>query len=122
MGSKLGLPEIILIVGIALLLFGPSKFASLGKGLGEGLRNFKSAMKEGEEARRKTTKKRSPDHSFNRNLKSLATDTRALPANPPHYCNHLQCGESIATPCLGSHTLPPCPSALPSQRTEEFPD
>jgi len=53
MGSKLGLPEIILIVGIALLLFGPSKFASLGKGLGEGLRNFKSAMKDGEEGAKK---------------------------------------------------------------------
>jgi sec-independent protein translocase protein TatA len=49
MGGKLGLPELILIVGIALLLFGPSKFASLGKSLGEGLRNFKSAMKEKEE-------------------------------------------------------------------------
>jgi sec-independent protein translocase protein TatA len=49
MGSKLGLPEILLIVGIALLLFGPSKFATLGKSLGDGLRNFKSAMKEGEE-------------------------------------------------------------------------
>lgn len=48
MGSKLGLPEILLIVGIALLLFGPSKFATLGKSLGEGLRNFKSAMKEEE--------------------------------------------------------------------------
>lgn len=44
--GKLGLPEIILIVGIALLLFGPNKFASLGKSIGEGLRNFKTAMKE----------------------------------------------------------------------------
>jgi sec-independent protein translocase protein TatA len=44
--GKLGLPELILIVGIAFLIFGPSKFASLGKGLGEGLRNFKSAVKE----------------------------------------------------------------------------
>jgi sec-independent protein translocase protein TatA len=35
-----------LIIGIALLLFGPSKFADLGKGLGEGIRNFKSAVKE----------------------------------------------------------------------------
>jgi sec-independent protein translocase protein TatA len=52
MGTKLGLPEILLIVGIALLLFGPSKFASLGKGLGEGLRNFKSAMKESEETKK----------------------------------------------------------------------
>jgi sec-independent protein translocase protein TatA len=37
--------HILLIVGIALLLFGPSKFAQLGKGLGEGIRNFKSEMK-----------------------------------------------------------------------------
>ncbi len=39
----------LLVIAIALLLFGPAKFASLGKGLGEGVRNFKSAMKEGEE-------------------------------------------------------------------------
>jgi sec-independent protein translocase protein TatA len=38
----------LLVLAIALLLFGPSKFASLGKGLGEGIRNFKSAVKEGE--------------------------------------------------------------------------
>ena len=46
MEGKIGVWEILLIVGIALLLFGPSKFASLGKSIGEGLRNFKSAMKE----------------------------------------------------------------------------
>jgi sec-independent protein translocase protein TatA len=50
MGEGLFQPfHILLIVAIALLLFGPSKFASLGKGLGEGIRNFKSAIKEGEE-------------------------------------------------------------------------
>jgi sec-independent protein translocase protein TatA len=48
MEGKIGLTEILLIVAIALLLFGPSKFASLGKGLGESIRNFKSAMKDGE--------------------------------------------------------------------------
>lgn len=48
MEGKIGIWEILLIVGIALLLFGPSKFASLGKSIGEGLRNFKSAMKEEE--------------------------------------------------------------------------
>ncbi len=46
MEGKIGIWEILLIVGIAMLLFGPSKFASLGKSIGEGLRNFKSAMKE----------------------------------------------------------------------------
>jgi sec-independent protein translocase protein TatA len=36
----------LLVIGIALLLFGPSKFADLGKGLGEGIRNFKAAVKD----------------------------------------------------------------------------
>jgi sec-independent protein translocase protein TatA len=39
--------HLLLIFGIALLIFGPSKLAGLGKGLGEGIRNFKSSMKEG---------------------------------------------------------------------------
>ena len=46
--GKLGLPEILLILAIALLIFGPSKLADLGKGLGEGIKNFKSAVKDGE--------------------------------------------------------------------------
>ena len=41
--------HILLILGIALLLFGPSKFAALGKGLGEGIRNFKNALKSEDE-------------------------------------------------------------------------
>ena len=44
----LGIPEILLIVVIALLLFGPKKFAGLARGLGEGFKNFKSSMKDGE--------------------------------------------------------------------------
>lgn len=47
--GKLGLPEILLILLIALLIFGPSKLADLGKGLGEGIKNFKSAIKDGEQ-------------------------------------------------------------------------
>lgn len=51
----------LLVIAIALLLFGPSKFASLGKGLGEGIRNFKASMKEGEEGKKdeKTEEKKS---------------------------------------------------------------
>ncbi len=53
MPGKLGLPEILIILAIALLLFGPSKLADLGKGLGEGIKNFKSAVKDGEEGKDK---------------------------------------------------------------------
>jgi sec-independent protein translocase protein TatA len=52
MGEGLFQPlHIILIIGIALLVFGTGKFAALGKGVGEGIRNFKSSMKEGEAAK-----------------------------------------------------------------------
>ncbi len=47
--GKLGLPEILVILAIALLIFGPGRLADFGKGLGEGIRNFKSAMKDGEQ-------------------------------------------------------------------------
>lgn len=44
MPGKLGFPEIALILVIALLIFGPSKLSGVGKGLGDGIRNFKKAM------------------------------------------------------------------------------
>jgi sec-independent protein translocase protein TatA len=37
--------HLLVILGIALLVFGPKKLPELGKGLGEGIRGFKSAMK-----------------------------------------------------------------------------
>ena len=48
----------LLIIAIALLLFGTAKFAAVGKGMGEGIRNFKASMKEGAEAKRKKKRKR----------------------------------------------------------------
>jgi sec-independent protein translocase protein TatA len=49
MGEGLFQPlHLLLIIAIALLVFGTSKFAAVGKGLGEGIRNFKSAMKDPE--------------------------------------------------------------------------
>ncbi len=45
--GKLGLPEILVILAIALLIFGPGRLSELGKGLGEGIRNFKSAVNDG---------------------------------------------------------------------------
>jgi sec-independent protein translocase protein TatA len=45
-GGKIGLPELLIILFVALLIFGPKKLGELGKGLGEGIRNFKSGMNE----------------------------------------------------------------------------
>jgi sec-independent protein translocase protein TatA len=39
--------HLLMILVIAFLFFGPSKLGELGKGLGDGIRHFKNAMKEG---------------------------------------------------------------------------
>jgi len=36
--------HLLVIVGLALLIFGPKKLPELGKGLGEGIRGFKAAI------------------------------------------------------------------------------
>ncbi|HVH46556.1 MAG TPA: twin-arginine translocase TatA/TatE family subunit [Labilithrix sp.] len=44
----LGAPELIVIALIALLLFGAGRIADIGKGLGQGIKNFKQGLKEAE--------------------------------------------------------------------------
>jgi sec-independent protein translocase protein TatA len=57
--GPLGVPELLMILLIVVLIFGASKLPLLGKGLGEGIRNFKkgiksddskTALKDGQEA------------------------------------------------------------------------
>ena len=36
--------HLLMVFGIALLVFGPKKLPELGKGIGEGIRGFKSAL------------------------------------------------------------------------------
>ena len=46
---SLGVPELVIIFLIIIVLFGASRLPQIGKGIGEGIRNFKKGMKEGEE-------------------------------------------------------------------------
>jgi sec-independent protein translocase protein TatA len=43
--------HLLVIFGIALLVFGPKKLPELGEGLGEGIRGFKGAMAQTAEKR-----------------------------------------------------------------------
>jgi sec-independent protein translocase protein TatA len=45
MGS-IGAPELLVIALLALLLFGAGRIADIGKGLGQGIKNFKQGLKE----------------------------------------------------------------------------
>ena len=48
MGS-IGAPELLVIALIALLLFGAGRIADIGKGLGQGIKNFKQGLKDADE-------------------------------------------------------------------------
>jgi sec-independent protein translocase protein TatA len=47
--------HLLVIFGIALLVFGPKKLPELGKGIGDGIRGFKTAMKDPEDSSDKST-------------------------------------------------------------------
>jgi sec-independent protein translocase protein TatA len=40
-----GIQELLVILLIVIIIFGASKLPQLGKGLGEGIRNFKKGLK-----------------------------------------------------------------------------
>ncbi len=49
---NLGWTEILLIGGIALLIFGPSKLPGLGRSMGEAIRGFKKGLSDDGSAER----------------------------------------------------------------------
>ena len=52
MFGSLGLPELLIILLIVIIIFGAGKLPQLGRGLGDGIRNFKDSIK-GEEPPKK---------------------------------------------------------------------
>jgi sec-independent protein translocase protein TatA len=52
MGS-IGPGELLIVALIALLLFGAGRIADIGKGLGQGIKNFKQGLKEGDDEPKK---------------------------------------------------------------------
>ncbi|UJL45659.1 twin-arginine translocase TatA/TatE family subunit [Virgibacillus sp. NKC19-16] len=61
MFSSIGIPGLILILVIALIIFGPKKLPEIGKATGQTLREFKSSagelVKDGDEEEKNTAKK-----------------------------------------------------------------
>jgi sec-independent protein translocase protein TatA len=44
--GPLGLPEMLIILAIVILIFGANRLPELGRGIGAGIKNFKSGIKD----------------------------------------------------------------------------
>jgi sec-independent protein translocase protein TatA len=73
---NLGWTEILLIGGIALLLFGPKKLPGLGRSLGESIRGFKKALNEDPVDERPTHEQISREEAKPMNQAPIAEEAR----------------------------------------------
>ncbi|MBK8215014.1 MAG: twin-arginine translocase TatA/TatE family subunit [Myxococcales bacterium] len=73
MGS-IGAPELLVIALLALLLFGAGRIADIGKGLGQGIKNFKQGLKEANDDDDKDEKAEKSEKSEKKEAKSKPKD------------------------------------------------
>ena len=63
----IGMPELIIILVIVLVVFGAGKLPDIGKGLGKGIKNFKSSVNEPEPDNSKQSQIQAGDESGDNN-------------------------------------------------------
>jgi sec-independent protein translocase protein TatA len=68
MAVNIGIPEILLILLLIVLLFGAKKLPDLARGMGEALKEFRKAQKEGKEGQ-KDDQDEEPNHGEGRERK-----------------------------------------------------
>ena len=54
---RLGLPELMIILVIIFFLFGAKRLPEMGKGIGEGIKNFKKSIKGDENSEESNSEK-----------------------------------------------------------------
>jgi TatA/E family protein of Tat protein translocase len=91
MFGSIGMPELIIILVIALIIFGPRKLPELGKSLGRSLNEFKRASADlqntlEQEIKLEEQKEQQAKVRTDTTVTAEATDTGAVPRTPD---NHL---------------------------------
>jgi len=58
---SIGLPELLIVLVVVLVLFGAQKLPLLGRGLGEGIRNFRTGLKDDNTSNPSSTEATKPE-------------------------------------------------------------
>jgi len=61
--GPIGMQELLIVLVIALVIFGGKKIPELGRGLGDGIRQFKTSLKGGEEEQPPSKEEEAPKAS-----------------------------------------------------------
>jgi len=93
MGS-VGSPEILVILVIALLLFGPTKLPEMGKALGKAIREFKKATSELQDTIEREVEDLKQDVKEEPGQRASARPKGALPSPKPRAANNTSPEES----------------------------
>ncbi|MDB9312386.1 TatA/E family twin arginine-targeting protein translocase [Spirulina sp. CS-785/01] len=75
-----GLPEMMLILGIALLIFGPKKLPEIGRSLGQAIRGFQEAADEFQTEFKREADQLENSVKMNAQLESQNKETQTPPA------------------------------------------
>ena len=82
--GNIGVTEILIIALVALLLFGAGRIADIGKGLGQGIKNFKQGIREADEVDAPPNKRVADDvvdaDAGDANKKTAKTETKVKEA------------------------------------------
>ena len=74
----LGTPELIVILGIAFLVFGGKKLPEIGAGLGKGIKSFKRGLSEVEDAGKNLVEDNIPGVKEVNSLKEKAAEAKDI--------------------------------------------
>jgi len=122
---NIGLPELLIIVAIALIVFGPNKLPELAKAFGRAMREFRKATEEVKESFEAETKdlEELKDTLTQENLLADLSEEITTPAEPAPVTLASEEGtvtSEAATEAMADHEAP-VSSETPSQHTASTP-
>lgn len=96
--SKIGFGEIIVILVVALLIFGPDKLPQLGRSVGKAIGSVKKYMNETTEELKEAME---DVEDIGKEVKDISTDLKTA-KKEPYESSHAQTPDAVAAPGRGN--------------------